>query len=88
VTGASGGVGTALIQHVPHYWRHPYALSQRENKGRFALIKVGAEAVLDRNDNAGFQRQDSAHYRTGKTIDASHGTLWGGEMTEPGLSAA
>jgi len=48
VTGASGGVGTALIQLCHALGAIPYALSQQEKAQ--GLLDLGAEAVLDRGD--------------------------------------
>merc|ERR1712023_108486 len=48
VTGASGGVGTALIQLCRIIGAIPYALSQKDKAD--PLLKLGAEAVLDRTD--------------------------------------
>ncbi|HAJ41718.1 MAG TPA: alcohol dehydrogenase, partial [Alcanivorax sp.] len=52
VTGASGGVGTALIQLCRVLGAIPYALSTPDKAG--ALRELGAEAVLDRSDMDGF----------------------------------
>lgn len=52
VTGASGGVGTALIQLCRIMGAIPYALSQADKAE--SLLALGAEAVLDRNDMEGF----------------------------------
>lgn len=78
VTGASGGVGTALIQLCRIIGAIPYALSQRDKAD--ALIKLGAEAVLDRNDMQDFTSKIRAH-TDGKPIDAVM-DLVGGEMTD------
>lgn len=48
VTGASGGVGTALIQLCRLLGAIPYALSTADKADK--LKALGAEAVLDRND--------------------------------------
>lgn len=78
VTGASGGVGTALIQLCRIIGAIPYALSQRDKAD--ALIKLGAEAVLDRNDMQDFTDKIRA-LTDGKPIDAVM-DLVGGEMTD------
>ncbi|HET8903754.1 MAG TPA: zinc-binding dehydrogenase [Saccharospirillum sp.] len=77
VTGASGGVGTALIQLCRIMGAIPYALSQADKAE--ALLALGAEAVLDRSDMHGF---------TEKVMDATGGEpidavmdLVGGEAT-------
>lgn len=78
VTGASGGVGTALIQLCRLLGAIPYALSQPDKAE--SLLKLGAEAVLDRSDMQDFTR---------KTMDATGGLpidavmdLVGGESTD------
>jgi NADPH:quinone reductase-like Zn-dependent oxidoreductase len=78
VTGASGGVGTALIQLCRLLGAIPYALSQADKAE--SLLKLGAEAVLDRSDMQDF---------TCKTMDATGGhpidavmDLVGGESTD------
>jgi len=48
VTGASGGVGTALIQLCRIVGAVPYAVSQPDKAD--ALLALGAEAVIDRGD--------------------------------------
>ena len=78
VTGASGGVGTALIQLCRIMGAIPYALSQRDKA--HALIKLGAEAVLDRTDMQNFTDQIRT-VTQGKPIDAVM-DLVGGEMTD------
>lgn len=78
VTGASGGVGTALIQLCRIIGAIPYALSQRDKAD--ALIKLGAEAVLDRNHMQDFTDKIRALTK-GKPIDAVM-DLIGGEMTD------
>lgn len=55
MTGASGGVGTALIQLCRIMGAIPYALSQRDKAE--PLLKLGAEAVLDRSDMNNFTDQ-------------------------------
>lgn len=78
VTGASGGVGTALIQLCRAMGAIPYALSQ-EDKAR-ALLELGAEAVLDRSNMDKFT--DRVRTVTGgKPFDAVM-DLVGGEMTD------
>lgn len=48
VSGASGGVGTALIQLCRLLGARPYAISQASKSA--ALLALGAEAVIDRDD--------------------------------------
>ncbi|MDR5860489.1 zinc-binding dehydrogenase [Halomonas eurihalina] len=78
VTGASGGVGTALIQLCRIVGAVPYALSQRDKAE--ALLNLGAEAVLDRSDMSDFTEQVKA-VTGGAPIDAVM-DLVGGEMTD------
>jgi NADPH:quinone reductase-like Zn-dependent oxidoreductase len=78
VTGASGGVGTALIQLCRILGAIPYALSQQDKSD--ALLTLGAEAVLDRADMATFVDRVKAE-TGGKPFDAVM-DLVGGEMTE------
>ncbi|UYG09172.1 zinc-binding dehydrogenase [Halomonas sp. M4R1S46] len=78
VTGASGGVGTALIQLCRIVGAVPYALSQADKAD--ALLALGAEAVLDRNDMADFTERVKA-VTGGAPIDAVM-DLVGGEMTD------
>ncbi|WP_394242099.1 zinc-binding dehydrogenase [Halopseudomonas laoshanensis] len=78
VTGASGGVGTALIQLCRIIGAIPYALSQQDKAD--ALIKLGAEAVLDRTNMQDFTGQIRALTQD-KPIDAVM-DLIGGEMTD------
>ncbi|SFN58991.1 alcohol dehydrogenase catalytic domain-containing protein [Marinobacter pelagius] len=78
VTGASGGVGTALIQLCRIMGAIPYALSKKDKAD--ALMALGAEAVLDRSDMDTFE--DRVKEQTGdKPIDAIM-DLVGGEMTD------
>ena len=78
VTGASGGVGTALIQLCRILGAIPYALSQ---SGKAEALKaLGAEAVLDRRDMEGFLDQ-LLSITGGEPIDAVM-DLAGGEMTD------
>ncbi|MCG2582588.1 MAG: zinc-binding dehydrogenase [Marinobacter sp.] len=78
VTGASGGVGTALIQLCRIMGAIPYALSQQDKAD--SLLGLGAEAVLDRSDMDTFV--DRAKAATGgKPFDAVM-DLVGGEMTD------
>jgi NADPH:quinone reductase-like Zn-dependent oxidoreductase len=77
VSGASGGVGTALIQLCRVVGAIPYAVSQ-PNKAD-ALLELGAEAVIDRGDLPTFV--DRVLKATGGApIDAVM-DLVGGEMT-------
>ncbi|MDR5866119.1 zinc-binding dehydrogenase [Halomonas koreensis] len=78
VTGASGGVGTALIQLCRAVGAVPYALSQRDKAE--ALRELGAEAVLDRSDMSDFTERVKA-VTGGAPIDAVM-DLVGGEMTD------
>ncbi len=78
VTGASGGVGTALIQLCRIMGAIPYALSQQDKAD--ALVELGAEAVLDRSRMDDFEARVRAV--TGdQPIDAVM-DLAGGEMTD------
>ncbi|WP_416138549.1 alcohol dehydrogenase catalytic domain-containing protein [Halomonas sp. HK25] len=78
VTGASGGVGTALIQLCRTVGAIPYAVSQPE---KAAVLKaLGAETVIDRGDLATFVAR--VREATGDApIDAVM-DLVGGEMTD------
>lgn len=78
VTGASGGVGTALIQLCRIMGAKPYALSKQDKAA--ALLELGAEAVLDRSDMDSFVDRVKAE-TGGKPIDAVM-DLVGGEMTD------
>jgi NADPH:quinone reductase-like Zn-dependent oxidoreductase len=78
VTGASGGVGTALIQLCRIVGATPYALSQADKAD--ALLALGAEAVMDRNDMADFTAR-VLELTGGEPIDAVM-DLVGGEMTD------
>ncbi|MES1926009.1 zinc-binding dehydrogenase [Salinisphaera sp. T31B1] len=77
VTGASGGVGTALIQLCRIVGAIPYALSRRDKTD--ALTALGAEAVFDRTDMNGFTDRIRA-LTGGRPIDAVM-DLVGGDMT-------
>lgn len=77
VTGASGGVGTALIQLCRIIDAIPYALSTQDKAE--ALLSLGAEAVLDRSDMAGFT--DKVRAATGGHPMDAVMDLCGGEMT-------
>jgi len=78
VTGASGGVGTALIQLCRIIGAIPYALSRQEKAK--ALLELGAEAVLYRDDMNGFADQVRA-LTGGAPFDAVM-DLIGGGMTD------
>ncbi|KPP97966.1 zinc-binding dehydrogenase [Marinobacter sp. HL-58] len=78
VTGASGGVGTALIQLCRIMGAVPYALSQQDKAE--ALLKLGAAAVLDRSDMTNFTDKVRA-VTGGRPVDAVM-DLAGGEMTD------
>ncbi|WP_346795480.1 zinc-binding dehydrogenase [Halomonas sp. Bachu 37] len=77
VTGASGGVGTALIQLCRIMGAIPYALSQQDKAD--ALRKLGAEAVLDRSEMGDFT--DKVRALTGDRPFDAVMDLVGGEMT-------
>lgn len=78
VSGASGGVGTALIQLCRLLGAIPYAVSQQSKAD--ALMALGAEAVVDRGNMDDFvERVLSA--TGGAPIDAVM-DLVGGEMTD------
>lgn len=83
VTGASGGVGTALIQLCRIIGAIPYALSQQDKAE--PLLKLGAEAVLDRSDMDTFVDRVKAE-TGGKPLDAVM-DLVGGEMTDRFIDA-
>jgi len=78
VSGASGGVGTALIQLCRVVGAIPFALS-KDDKAE-PLLKLGAEAVLDRSDMSSFIDRVRA-VTGGKPFDAVM-DLVGGEMTD------
>lgn len=78
VTGASGGVGTALIQLCRIMGAIPYALSKKDKAD--ALMALGAEAVLDRSDMDSFEERVKEQ-TGGKPMDAVM-DLVGGEMTD------
>lgn len=77
VSGASGGVGTALLQLCRIVGAIPYAVSQLDKAD--ALIALGAEAVIDRGDLPTFVERVLAT-TDDKPIDAVM-DLVGGEMT-------
>ncbi|MGP9796576.1 zinc-binding dehydrogenase [Halomonas sp. 86] len=78
VSGASGGVGTALIQLCRIIGAVPYAVSQPDKAA--ALQALGAEAVIDRGDLPTFVSR-VLEATGGKPIDAVM-DLVGGEMTD------
>jgi len=78
VSGASGGVGTALIQLCRIVGAIPYAVSQLDKAD--ALRVLGAEAVIDRGDLPTFVERVLAA-TDGQAIDAVM-DLVGGEMTD------
>ncbi|MGM0700799.1 MAG: alcohol dehydrogenase catalytic domain-containing protein [Pseudomonadota bacterium] len=78
VSGASGGVGTALIQLCRIVGAIPYAVSQPEKAD--ALLALGAEAVIDRGNLPTFVERTLAA-TGGVPIDAVM-DLVGGEMTD------
>ncbi|KPQ24730.1 MAG: hypothetical protein HLUCCA13_08010 [Halomonas sp. HL-48] len=77
VSGASGGVGTALMQLCRIVGAIPYAVSQPDKAD--ALRALGAEAVIDRGDLPTFVNRVLAT-TNGQPIDAVM-DLVGGEMT-------
>jgi NADPH:quinone reductase-like Zn-dependent oxidoreductase len=83
VTGASGGVGTALIQMCRAMGAIPYALSRKDKTD--ALLELGAEAVLDRSDMETFVDRVKAA-TGGRPIDAVM-DLVGGDMTDRFIDA-
>ncbi|MDV2079209.1 alcohol dehydrogenase catalytic domain-containing protein [Marinobacter xestospongiae] len=83
VTGASGGVGTALIQLCRIVGAIPYALSQQSKAE--ALKALGAEAVLDRSDMGRFEERVKA-MTGGAPLDAVM-DLAGGDMTDRFIDA-
>jgi NADPH:quinone reductase-like Zn-dependent oxidoreductase len=83
VTGASGGVGTALIQLCRIMGAIPFALSQPDKAD--ALLKMGAEAVLDRSDMGSFTDRVKA-VTGGGPLDAVM-DLAGGDMTSAFIDA-
>lgn len=83
VTGASGGVGTALIQLCRVLGAIPYALSTEEKAG--PLLELGAEAVFDRRGMDSFVDRVKAE-TGGAPIDAVM-DLVGGEMTDHFIDA-
>lgn len=78
VSGASGGVGTALIQLCRLLGAIPYAVSQQSKTA--ALTALGAEAVLDRGDLTDFVER-TLTVTGGAPIDAVM-DLVGGDMTD------
>ncbi len=78
VTGASGGVGTALIQLCRIVGAIPYAVSRLDKAD--ALRSLGAEAVIDRGDLPSFVDR-VLEATDGAPIDAVM-DLVGGEMTD------
>jgi len=78
VTGASGGVGTALIRLCRIIGATPYALSQPDKAE--ALLALGAEAVLDRSNMQDFIEKVQ-ELTQDQPIDAVM-DLVGGEMTD------
>lgn len=83
VTGASGGVGTALIQLCRIVGAIPYALSTPEKAG--ALKKLGAKHVFDRREMADFTEQ--VKKATGGAPFDAVMDLVGGEMTMQFIAA-
>src|SRR5690554_644964 len=83
VTGASGGVGTALIQLCRIMGALPYALSTPDKAA--ALLELGAESVFDRSDMDSFVERVKAQ-TGGKPLDAVM-DLVGGDMTDRFIDA-
>lgn len=83
VTGASGGVGTALIQLCRILGAVPYALSTPDKDA--ALRALGAEDVLDRAEPETLSRR-AARATGGRPIDAVM-DLVGGAMTDRFIDA-
>lgn len=83
VTGASGGVGTALIQLCRIIGAVPYALSQKDKVA--PLLNLGAEAVFDRADMDSFVERVRAE-TGGRPLDAVM-DLVGGTMTDRFIDA-
>lgn len=83
VTGASGGVGTALIQLCRIMGAIPFALSTPDKSA--ALMELGAESVLDRADMDNFVERAKAE-TGGKPFDAVM-DLVGGDMTDRFIDA-
>ena len=83
VTGASGGVGTALIQLCRIMGAIPYALSKPDKAE--ALLALGAETVFDRSNMDDFEGQ-VRQATGGKPFDAVM-DLVGGEMTDRFIDA-
>jgi len=83
VTGASGGVGTALIQLCRIMGAIPYALSTSDKTA--ALLELGVEFVLDRSDMDSFVERVKAQ-TGGKPFDAVM-DLVGGDMTDRFIDA-
>ena len=83
VTGASGGVGTALIQLCRIIGAVPYALSQQSKAD--SLLELGAEVVLDRSDMDTFVDRVK-EVTGGQPLDAVM-DLVGGEMTDHFIDA-
>src|SRR5690625_4346965 len=77
VTGASGGVGTALIQLCRIIGAIPYALSTADKAP--ALLDLGAEKVIDRREQGDFLSR--ARAATGGAPFDAVVDLVGGDMT-------
>ncbi len=77
VTGASGGVGTALIQMCRILGAIPYALSTKEKEK--LLLKIGAEKVISRGDIRTLKKR-ILEATEGKTVDAVMDMI-GGDYT-------
>lgn len=77
VSGASGGVGTALIQMCRVLGAIPYALSSLSKQNE--LLKLGAEAVIDRKDMYNL-KNNILEATGGENIDAVMDVL-GGDYT-------
>jgi NADPH:quinone reductase-like Zn-dependent oxidoreductase len=79
VTGASGGVGTALIQLCRLLGAVPHAVST-ESKAP-ALKRLGAESVIDRRGVTDWP--DAVARATGDTVIDAVMDLLGGQLTNP-----
>ncbi|WP_321391419.1 alcohol dehydrogenase catalytic domain-containing protein [uncultured Desulfuromusa sp.] len=79
VTGASGGVGTALIQLCRILGAIPHAVSSSGKEQ--ALLNLGAESIVDRT--ASPDLKTAVHTATGGVVIDAVMDLVGGEMTNP-----
>lgn len=79
VTGASGGVGTALLQLCRILGAIPHAVSSPGKEQ--TLLKLGAESIVDRTTSTDLK--SAVHSATGGVIIDAVMDLVGGEMTNP-----